>query len=140
MLRRAPALLHSFGDRATIGQGAEATKIIVNEQLMRGNQQLRERDAGVAATVLDPRLAFTCLTALLKGAQSPALPAAQPEVYERLLEVLLELAAAPVSSEAALDLLRQVQLVPMQLGAVVSLLGPKQVESLPHQFPHLKLP
>ena len=79
--------------------------------------------------MLDPRLAFTCLTALLKGAQSPALPAAQPQVYERLLEVFLELASSPETSEATLDLLRQVQLVPSQLSTVVSLLGSKQVGS-----------
>ena len=79
--------------------------------------------------MLDPRLAFTCLTALLKGAQSPALPAAQPQVYERLLEVFVELASSPETSEATLDLLRQVQLVPSQLSTVVSLLGSKQVVS-----------
>ena len=78
--------------------------------------------------MLDPRLAFTCLTALLKGAQSPALPAAQPQVYERLLEVFVELASSPETSEATLDLLRQVQLVPSQLSTVVSLLGSKQVK------------
>ncbi|CAK0757624.1 hypothetical protein CVIRNUC_002556 [Coccomyxa viridis] len=81
---------------------------------------------GVAASVLDPRLAFTCLTALLKGAQSPALPAAQPQVYERLLEVFVELASSPETCESTLDLLRQVQLVPSQLSTVVSLLGSKQ--------------
>ena len=79
--------------------------------------------------MLDPRLAFTCLTALLKGAQSPALPAAQPQVYERLLEVFVELASSPETSESTLDLLRQVQLVPSQLSTVVSLLGSKQVIS-----------
>jgi len=81
----------------------------------------------VAASVLDPRLAFTCLTALLKGAQSPSLPVAQPEVYEHVLEILFELAGTPVTSDATLDLLRQVQLVPVQLGSVVSLLGTGQV-------------
>ena len=79
--------------------------------------------------MLDPRLAFTCLTALLKGAQSPALPSAQPQVYERLLEVFVELASSPETSESTLDLLRQVQLVPSQLSTVVSLLGSKQVIS-----------
>lgn len=82
---------------------------------------------GVAASVLDPRLAFTCLTALLRGAQSPALPAAQPEVYEHVLEIFFELASAPETSNPTLDLLRQVQLVPTQLGTVVSLLGSGQV-------------
>ena len=81
----------------------------------------------MAASVLDPRLAFTCLTALLRGAQSQALPAAQPEVYEHVLEIFFELASAPETSDATLELLRQVQLVPMQLGIVVSLLGSGQV-------------
>ena len=81
----------------------------------------------MAASVLDPRLAFTCLTALLRGAQSPALPAAQPEVCEHALEIFFELASAPETSDATLDLLRQVQLVPAQLGTVVSLLGSEQV-------------
>ena len=76
-------------------------------------------------------MAFTCLTALLKGAQSPSLPAAQPEVFEHVLEVLCELASAPETSDATLDLLRQVQLVPMQLGTVVALLGSGQVGQLP---------
>ena len=75
-------------------------------------------------------MAFTCLTALLKGAQSPSLPAAQPEVFEHVLEVFCELASAPETSDATLDLLRQVQLVPMQLGTVVALLGSGQVGQL----------
>ena len=77
--------------------------------------------------MLDPRLAFTCLTGLLRGAQSPALPAAQPGVYEHVLEIFFELASAHETSDPALDLLRQVQLVPTQLGTVVSLLGSGQV-------------
>ena len=39
-------------------------------------------------------------------------PLAQPEVYEHVLEILFELAGTPVTSDATLDLLRQVQLVP----------------------------
>ena len=93
--------------------------------------------------MLDPRLAFTCLTALLRGAQSPALPAAQPEVYEHALEIFFELASAPETSDATLDLLRQVQLVPTQLGTVVSLLGSGQVGPAAHDdstmLPLLKL-
>ncbi len=92
-----------------------------------GNSKQLSRAAGVAASVLDPRLAFTCLTALLRGAQSPALPAAQPEVYEHVLEIFFELASAPETSDATLDLLRQVQLVPTQLGTVVTLLGSRRV-------------
>lgn len=91
--------------------------------------------------MLDPRLAFTCLTALLRGAQSPALPAAQPKVYEHVLEIFFELASAPETSDATLDLLRQVQLVPTQLGTVVSLLGSGQVEHpFHHQLPCTMLP
>ena len=48
-----------------------------------------------------------------------------------MLEVLCELASAPETSDATLDLVRQVQLVPMQLGTVVALLGRGQVGQSP---------
>lgn len=86
--------------------------------------------AGVANSVLDPRLVYSCFTAVLKGAQSPSLPSARPAVYEQILELLYSLAAAPVTSDATLTLLRRVQLVVSQLYIITDSLVSNQVITL----------
>ncbi len=77
--------------------------------------------------MLDTRLVYSCLTAVLKGAQSPSLPGARPSVYESILELLHRLAAEPVTSDATLTLLRRVQLVASQLFVVTENLLSDQV-------------
>lgn len=77
--------------------------------------------------MLDPRLLYSCLTAALKGAQSQRLPLARPTVYEHLVELFYQLAAAPQTSDATLALLRKVQLVPLQLGPIANGLQSDQV-------------
>ena len=82
---------------------------------------------GVAATQLDPRLAYSCLSAALRGAQSASLPAAKPAAYEALLELLCQLAAAPLTQEATLQLLRSLRLVACQLDPVMAGILPQAV-------------
>ena len=76
--------------------------------------------AGVAETQLDPRLVYSCLSVVVKGAQSPTLPRTKGQLYEALLELLYQLAAAPLTGEGMLALLQQLRLVPMQLDTVLA--------------------
>eukprot|EP00884_Botryococcus_braunii_P018275 jgi/Botrbrau1/5130/Bobra.0172s0002.1 len=70
---------------------------------------------GVAATELDARAPTSCLAALMKAAQSGQLPSSKPQLYEQVLGLLHVLAAAPLSMEPTLSLLRSSNLLLNQL-------------------------
>jgi hypothetical protein len=76
--------------------------------------------AGVAESQLETRLVYSCLSVVVKGAQSPNLPGTRGQLYEALLELLYQLAAAPLTSDATLALLERLRLVPTQLDTVLS--------------------
>jgi hypothetical protein len=74
--------------------------------------------AGVAVSQLAPNSRACCLAALLKVAQSTHFPSARPQLYEHVLRLLHELAAAPLSMEPTLSLLRSSNLILDQLELV----------------------
>lgn len=57
--------------------------------------------------MLDPRRTFSCLTVALHVFASPLLPVLRPRLHEGAAELLYRLAAAPVTQEPTLELLRR---------------------------------
>ena len=80
----------------------------------------------MAQSVLDPRRTFSCLTVLLRVFASPLLPALRPRLHEGAAELLYRLAAAPVTQEPTLELLRRESALTGPLALVCQPL-PKQV-------------
>ncbi len=90
----------------------------------------------MADTQLDPRLLYSCLSVVVKGAQSPNLPGTRGQLYEALLELLYQLAAAPLTGDATLALLERLRLVPAQLDTVLAGLLAEGVRSVPPLIRH----
>ena len=62
--------------------------------------------AGIHRSHLDPRQSYTCLTVIINALEAEWLPAAKPQLYALMLELMYILAEDPVSSHAVLSLLR----------------------------------
>ena len=81
----------------------------------------------MARSYLDPRRSYSCLTVLVRAAQSDALPTAKPQLYEAVVELLYLLAAAPESGGPTLHLLRQIATLAPQLDTVACAPLPPEV-------------
>ncbi len=86
--------------------------------------------AGLANSQLAPRSTYSCLTVLLEGAIHGMLLLAQPQMHERCLAILNQLASTPTTRRPTLDVLRSNSILLQQLndvGCASLASGPDQV-------------
>lgn len=85
--------------------------------------------AGVAGSQLEGGAPGFCLTAIMKAAHLDQLASSKPLLYEQVLGLFHALAAAPVTMEATLSLLRSSDLLLRQLDHVACSLLPSDVRT-----------
>lgn len=85
--------------------------------------------AGVYRSHLEPQRSFTCLSVIIQALDAEWLPAAKPQLYAHMLELMHILAEDPLTSHSVLSLLRQHAFFSHQLDPVVCSPLPDEVRS-----------
>lgn len=88
--------------------------------------------AGIHRSHLEPLRLYTCLSVIIRALEAEWLPAAKPQLYADMLELMHIMAADPLTTDSVLELLRQHAFFAHQLDTIVC--SPLLDEVLPELY------
>jgi len=90
--------------------------------------------AGIHQSHLDPQQSYTCLSVILNALEAEWLPAAKPQLYAHMLELMHILAEDPLTSPSVLALLRHHAFFAHQLDTILCSQLPDEVWILSYRL------